>query len=244
MKMLEIDDCLLAESRKLYEKSLENSWNSIFRDLGKIYAPNRLVLLSGTTGAGKSRVSLGEALNALQLGKKVLYIHTEMSDEQVCSILYKNWNVTYNKMLTVASINTFDEFIEIYKCTKRFENYDLIIFDYLDANLFTYSSEIPMFQKLNNTIRSFDGIRKEDNFHGCFLILSQLNGRVNERNSLDALDLAGAKGVERSVDYHFSISPADDGMLNLSVRKDRYAITKQRNLSVHFNYTTLDSLPF
>lgn len=244
--MLGITDKIVKEARERERSRKDESWNSLFLKLGKIYSPGRIILLSGTTGAGKTHIALGEAINSIMEGKKVLYVHSEMSDDQVISVFSPIWKEKYNNMLFLQSIDTFKEFIDIYNSTKEFEGFDLIILDYLDVNLVEIKNNTPPYQILNNIMRSFDKIRKHPTFRGCFLVLSQLNGRVNDKNTLNSLDLAGAKGIERSVDYHFSISPSTTyGALDISVRKDRYAVTEGREFpNMNFNYTLLDSCEF
>lgn len=238
MKLNAITTDTIITNNRLMEKLDSQRWGSIFPQLGNVFIPKGLMLLSGATAAGKSRVCIGEILNALKLGKTVLYLHTEMLQYQITNILYHaGWKPKYDNRLCEGSVESFDDIRSI--PVDDYRKFDLVVLDYLDATLF--STKDNMYSILAKVVHTFDHIRKLDNINTCFLLVSQLNGRITDKVGISDLDTANSHGLERYVDFHYAFGKdnTDDGVLNVEVRKDRYCIARDTKFSTKFDYKNL-----
>ena len=210
--------------------------NEAFNDLTGGFRTGNLWLIGGETGAGKTQLALGEAIHAAKLGKKVLYITTEMDDSDIYERIGERIGDEISDSIDVMPLSCLDS-IEQWKLTISLAclsgGYDIIFVDYINSSTINSpeTAGIPGDQKitvllesLRKTIRGFeysipqgydaDASKKS---YPCLVALTQLN-RNSKRSIPDGAVVQGSFSASFKADLAANIVKANN--LEIEAAKD------------------------
>lgn len=202
--------------------------NEAFNDLTGGFRTGTIWLIGGETGAGKTQFALGEAGHAANLGKKVLYISTEMDDSDIYERINGKFDDEALDRIDILSLSCLDS-IEEWKLTVSAAcltgGYDIIFIDYINSATLNSpeSAGIPADQKitvllesLRRTIRGFEysipagyGIDTSKKSYPCLVVLTQLN-RNSKRCIPDGAVVQGSFSASFKADLAANIVKANN----------------------------------
>lgn len=199
-----------------------------FNDLtGGGFKSGNLWLIGGETGAGKTQFALGEAIHAANLGKKVLYISTEMDDCDIYERIGDRLSGETEPCLDIAYLTSLDS-IEQWKTTVTLAclngGYDIILIDYINSATIQMpeGTRIPddqrvvtLFESLRKIVRGFEySFPQECDFdrsrqtHPCLVVLTQLN-RNSKRSIPDGAVVQGSYSASIKADLAANLVKAN-----------------------------------
>lgn len=213
------------------EPGIQTPFDRINRIGGLI--KGQMTTIAARPGGGKTTLGLNFGLEASSQKKKVLFISTEMAEDDLRDrMLSMHSGVSLNNIrINTESLNQFD-FDKLNKAGKDLENFyvyyqprlkifelnravkafcksheiDLVIVDYLqnlDANGFT------TVEKLDNIASEFPKVAKENNVH--IIALSQSNRESEKHKDLPRMsDIKGSSAIEQASDSIYMMYRNED----------------------------------
>lgn len=206
-----------------------------------------LVVIGGSTGAGKSYLAIHLAMRAIEAGFKVGYFSLEISNELVVARLMamkagvKASHILYGvadegtekyqqgKAFILGLGEYLESYDDIYELARMEElikanRYDMVVVDFIQNVIASRGDE---YERLSHVSLHLQRIAKQTN--SCILVLSQLSNIVSARGVEDKpLEYKGSGSIATVADLGFFLAKGDPD-LQISPDIEDYILMLAKN---------------
>lgn len=245
MKASEILNKIVTE--KGTHEFIPTGFPGLDNDLDGGFLRKELVVIGGSTGAGKSYLAVHLAMKAIESGFKVGYFSLEISNELVVArmmgmkagvkashILYgsvdeSTQNYKKGKVFILGLGDLLESYDDIYELDKiegliKENKFDMVVIDFIQNVITSRSDE---YERLSHTSLHLQRIAKQTN--SCIVVLSQLSNVVSARGVGDRpLEYKGSGSIATVADLGFFLSKGDAD-LQLSPNVEDYILMLAKN---------------
>lgn len=241
---------ILKQIREAKLEFIPTGFSKLDKELDGGFLRKELVVIGGSSGAGKSFFASQLVLNIAEAGFKCLYLSLEISSQTIVSRMLGSLSAIkpariigglltkeeyQRKIDAEAELLSREGFIEIYDDVYELDKIievvkkakaDLVIIDFIQNVISRGEGE---YERMSEASLALQRLAKSSN--SCILVLSQLSNRVvREEEEAPALEYKGAGTIAQVCDLGFWLwreriedytQPREGDKLKLTLRKNR-----------------------